>query len=1009
MVPVAPTSKTAVKNYFGTPETEAERYFYYGCAEVFDKGGKLIAARIPYNNNSQYLTPAVRYSIKQYETKSVENFTEDGNGTTVGMDGTVEADEDSFYTEAATGTAENGAIWSQDNFIYDEMAELPELTKVKRLTEDGYEECLAVKRYKIGETTYDASLNPRIEYIEVRLDAVGKQIVEDATDLVDAASKLFTEANKDAHHFCIVDCKYNGQMSDSTVDLSSYFNAAPVTADVTNSTDYGDIGSQLKIDPLTNTEFNASNYPVVEVKTVFGKKMRVLTALKNNDTTTPAAWRASGDSYGEDGMTTKSVIYQLVTNYDSIKAIATAGSQNYRWIRWEIPQTANVVGDSRDRALIASMLGCRRADVPNQLSEIRNVTAIVPQAPADDYGFIELSTYQDYRDGAAKPAENEIVIANVTEHCFGIDKFNNAGEEILGIVPVLVGGFQSLPRQSRIEIPADSTNGRIFNAVEELVRGKSINGVKEQVDIRRYVFEDGCTAKTLANTESYDPFESTYSNDLVGRVPAIGLNASYKPNGTQVNGVTLAVCQLSLSSVDDNKIAITVMETFTGSLDPTATDEKGNSTFIDTLVNSEDTGSSYVRMFSNFVNTIASGKVDETAASITTVEEPTLDNTVTLTLPADCRTSEWFVSKKPSMSLGFTKEQTKKYIAYSTITAALEGVFDALSNIDENEIDLVVDCGLSSIANRIKLLGDKDPDEIGKYEYDIHYDKISGVEDIAAWKSICSKFLTFCSTTRKDCMALIDAPRSLAVKDGVKMVRPGSKYSLDIDVLPKFNYLAGLNSSYGAGYCDWLCYVDDFSGKNVWLPPSIAAEGSMILTDRNYNYWDAPAGEKRGVVTAAFDVAFNPNKNQADSIYSKSWNYAVSDSTQGIMLWGQKTLLSSSAVSAFDRINVRRLFLRLERMTYKFLKSFIFENNTAKIRNRIVDGLDPLYSNVKTMGGLYDYQLICSERNNTPTVIDNNELRCAVLLKPVRVLEFCIVDFYGLSTGMDFTEVYSEL
>lgn len=978
--PVQPTSKASFKTYFGSPETEAERYFYYAGAEVFDKGGKLIAARIPYNNNAQNLTPAVTYKIEDCFLSNDTIYYDDSGNTvssyaTTAFSGTDEAAMDycyltggfSYATKKITTYTDSG---EKDNtWVLDTYTTHSDPPVVKTLASDGTVEFMEICVKNENEINKNSDLT-----------------VENLT-----SGKFWFEFKK-----------FNYNTKETKYGLNGVV-AAATSADVTD--DPSVLGGKLSIPALLNKtwEDEKGNYPYFERKTKFGTDnyMKVLSKI-GDDTTTVTNLEKEGK------------FYQCITKYETVEKIAKDGAQNYRWIEWvEQPKESSY---KTDKAMVAAILGCKEDDVPSQMDGITNVVTISPMDTADDYGWIPLSTYQSMRDGTETAPKNEIIIANITEEQFAADRYNNNGEEILGIVPVLLGGAQALPKQSRITLPDNITNAHIFNAVESLARGKNLTGVPDDVTIKRYGFSEGSYAKELGNVDEYSPFESTYSNDITNKIPTINLNSSYKPNGEQLNYVTLVVCKLSLSEADDNKVVLTILESFTGSLDRDCKDASGNSLFIDDIVNSEETGSTYVKMFSNYQSELAEINRQVSLSKRTKVNRPTADNTMVITVPKSVKTKNdsekgeyWWKNKKNALSIGFTKEQTKKFISYSTMTASIESIFDTLSNVDELDIDIVVDAGLSSIANRIKHLYDADETEAGKYEYDVHFDNIESVDDISGWKSLCAKFLTFCSSTRKDCIALLDAPRSLCVKDGTKLVRLNSRpqYSIDYDILPKFNYLAGLNSSYGAGYCTWMSYVDDFSGKTVWLPPSIAAEGSLLLTDNNYNYWDAPAGVKRGTVASAIDVAFNPNSAQQDSIYSKSWNYCKRTNAEGVLLWGQKTLLTTN--SAFSRINVRRLFLRLERMTRKYLKDYIFEVNSLKNRNRIIDGLTPIYENVKTMGGLYDYQLICNTLNNTSTVIDNNELRFATLLKPTRVAEFICTSFFALATGMDFTEAYSEL
>lgn len=252
-------------------------------------------------------------------------------------------------------------------------------------------------------------------------------------------------------------------------------------------------------------------------------------------------------------------------------------------------------------------------------------------------------------------------------------------------------------------------------------------------------------------------------------------------------------------------------------------------------------------------------------------------------------------------------------------------------------------------------------------------------------------------------MFIADGLRPLVLQGNKKIVRSTApNNTIDSNILPYVKWLTGLNTSYGAGYIDWFEVADDYSGDTLWLPPSIKAAGIYINTDINFNYWDAPAGLNRGVVSAT-DVSFSPTVAQAGTIYNKSWNYAINYPQDGIVLEGQKTF--QSAATAFDRVNVRRMFLRLERATYQVARQFLYEGNTAYTRQRLIDAIEPYFKAAKSGGGIKEYKIICDETINTPDVIDNNELRVKVGIIPVKTIEFIWVQFYALSTGGSFSEI----
>ena len=136
------------------------------------------------------------------------------------------------------------------------------------------------------------------------------------------------------------------------------------------------------------------------------------------------------------------------------------------------------------------------------------------------------------------------------------------------------------------------------------------------------------------------------------------------------------------------------------------------------------------------------------------------------------------------------------------------------------------------------------------------------------WQQVIKKFDDFCHYTRKDCMFIADGLRPFCLEGNLQKVRKtkiGS--SVERDVIPYINSIAGINSSYSAGYCNWFYVADKYSGDYFWCPPSIKAASIYVYCDTYFHSWDAPAGMTRGIVPGAIDVAFNPNKDEAGKIY----------------------------------------------------------------------------------------------------------------------------------------------
>ena len=214
------------------------------------------------------------------------------------------------------------------------------------------------------------------------------------------------------------------------------------------------------------------------------------------------------------------------------------------------------------------------------------------------------------------------------------------------------------------------------------------------------------------------------------------------------------------------------------------------------------------------------------------------------------------------------------------------------------------------------------------------------------------------------------------------------------------------NTSYATVYANWMSVYDNYTGLQTYVPSSGFAAAKMSSTDAAVGPWGAPAGFNRGIITDASDIAITPNQRQRDDLYTVNLNPIANFADQGNVIFGQKTLLKKP--SAFDRVNVRRTFLYLEKITKKTMQFFLFENNTLFTRTRVINTLTPFFERVKADDGLYDFMLVCDDRNNTPEVIDQNELVVDIYLKPVRTAEFILVNFAAVRTGTNFEEIVSN-
>jgi phage tail sheath protein FI len=208
------------------------------------------------------------------------------------------------------------------------------------------------------------------------------------------------------------------------------------------------------------------------------------------------------------------------------------------------------------------------------------------------------------------------------------------------------------------------------------------------------------------------------------------------------------------------------------------------------------------------------------------------------------------------------------------------------------------------------------------------------------------------------------------------------------------------NTNYGAYYYPWVQIADPDLGGNFWVPPSAIVPSVYSFNDLVAEKWYAPAGLNRGGLDMAIQAERLMTQNDRDNLYLKSVNPIATFPRTGVVVWGQKTLQKKK--SALDRINVRRLLIAAKRHVANTAKYLVFEQNTAQTRNRFINITKPWFDAAVQRQGLYDFRIIIDERNNTPDVVDRNEMRAQIYLKPAKTAEFIIVDFFVLPTGAAF-------
>ena len=211
---------------------------------------------------------------------------------------------------------------------------------------------------------------------------------------------------------------------------------------------------------------------------------------------------------------------------------------------------------------------------------------------------------------------------------------------------------------------------------------------------------------------------------------------------------------------------------------------------------------------------------------------------------------------------------------------------------------------------------------------------------------------------------------------------------------------ASRNTSYAAMYWPWLQTIDPDSGQNVWVPASTMIGGVYAYNDSVSEPWFAPAGINRGGLGNVIRPERKLTQSNRDSLYENNVNPIASFPGVGTVVYGQKTLQRQA--SALDRVNVRRLLIALKGYISQVSQTLLFEQNTAATRNNFLAAVNPYLESVQQRQGLYAFKVVMDDSNNTPDVIDRNQLVGAIYLQPTKTAEFIILDFNVLPTGATF-------
>lgn len=312
--------------------------------------------------------------------------------------------------------------------------------------------------------------------------------------------------------------------------------------------------------------------------------------------------------------------------------------------------------------------------------------------------------------------------------------------------------------------------------------------------------------------------------------------------------------------------------------------------------------------------------------------------------------------------------------------------------------------------NETSLIGGVDDYSYTPAEIEDAYDEFSDTELVAIdfilmggsmgtevdTKAKANKVISIASA-RKDCVAFVSPHKANQIGTNGALAAAQQKENT-------LNFFNGMTStSYAVFDSGYKYFYDRFNDKYRYIPCNGDVAGLCVNTSSLLDDWYSPAGLNRGSLRNAIKLAYNPSKADRDELYQNRINPIVIFPGSGVTLFGDKTALASP--SAFDRINVRRLFLNLERRVGDLAKQVLFEQNDATTRASFASAVNSYLAEVQARRGVTDFLVVCDESNNTPDVVDRNEFVAELFIKPTRSINFITITFTATKTGVAFSEV----
>jgi len=308
------------------------------------------------------------------------------------------------------------------------------------------------------------------------------------------------------------------------------------------------------------------------------------------------------------------------------------------------------------------------------------------------------------------------------------------------------------------------------------------------------------------------------------------------------------------------------------------------------------------------------------------------------------------------------------------------GIFKLSGGSDRNDLTDVA----TDVSNAAEVFADPQ-----RVVYDFLYAYIPDADDAA---SMIQNKLIAIAEKRRDIIAFISPPTTVA----------GSNSSTVHDRVKKF-YESITASAFSVRVSTPIYVRNSFTGEYLWIPSSGHVAGLVARTAKTDEPWFSPAGQRRGQLVDVIKIAYSPSQGERDELYAHAINSIVSSPGEGIFLFGDKT--GTLKPSAFDRINVRRLFNIIERSIAKTSKFVLFELNDELTRLAFVNTVTPYLRDIQGRRGILDFNVVCDETNNTPAVIDSNGFVATIRVKPEHSINYITLNFVATKSGVKFDEI----